>query len=180
LAVLTNFFVCETRESQNLLGALTPVARQVRPLSTAADEDITTIIRRASFAWLIADDDMHLRNMALLKVAQLGEEKFDGVRMAPMYDAATTRVFPHLSHDRMALKLNGKDDKLRRVDFKTVATRAGLKAATSDAIIDGLIAAMTSPVDRVSLPALAHYGPDGQAVAGQVLDVVRSRLAGFN
>jgi serine/threonine-protein kinase HipA len=76
--------------------------------------------------------------------------------------------------------LNGKDDKLRRADFKTVATRAGLKAATADEIIDGLIATMKNAVDKlVSVPVLAHHGPDGQAVAGQVLDIVRSRLAGF-
>jgi serine/threonine-protein kinase HipA len=36
----------------------------------------------------------------------------------------------------MALKLNGRDDELRRADFKTVATRASLKAATADEIID--------------------------------------------
>ncbi len=161
-------------------GTIDQVARRVRTLSTAPDEDITTIIRRALFAWLVADGDMHLKNMALLKVAEPGEEKFDSVRMAPMYDAVTTRVFPNLAHDRMALKLNGKDDKLRHADFKTVATRASLKAATADEIIDGLIAAMTNAVDKVSLPVLAHYGPDGQAVAGQVLDIVRSRLARFN
>ncbi len=161
-------------------GTIDRVARQVRPLSTAPDEDIRTIIRRALFAWLVADGDMHLKNMALLKVAEPGEEKFDSVRMAPMYDAVTTRVFPNLAHDRMALKLNGKDDKLRRADFKTVATRASLKAATADEIIDGLIAAMTNAVDKVSLPVLTHYGPDGRAVAGQVLDIVRNRLAGFN
>ena len=32
--------------------------------------------------------------------------------MAPLYDAVTTRVFPRLERDRMALKLNGKDDNL--------------------------------------------------------------------
>jgi serine/threonine-protein kinase HipA len=161
-------------------GTIDRVARQVRPLSTAPDEDITTIIRRALFAWLVADGDMHLKNMALLKLAEPGEERFDSVRMAPMYDAVTTRVFPNLAHDRMALKLNGKDDKLRRADFKTVATRASLKAATADEIIDELIAAMKNAVDKVRLPVLAHDGPDGQAVASQVLDIVRSRLAGFN
>jgi serine/threonine-protein kinase HipA len=152
----------------------------VRPLSTAPDEDMAAIIRRALFAWLIADGDMHLKNMALLKVAEPGEEKFDSVRMAPMYDAATTRVFPNLAHDHMALKLNGKDGRLRRADFKAVATRAGLKAAAADRIIDGLVAAMTDAVDKVSLPVLADHGPDGPAISGQVLDIVRSRLAGFN
>jgi serine/threonine-protein kinase HipA len=100
--------------------------------------------------------------------------------MAPMYDAVTTRVFPNLAHDRMALKLNGKDDKLRPADFKAVAIRAGLKAATADGIIDGLIAAMENAADEVRLPVLAHDGPAGQAVADQVLDIVRGRLGGFN
>jgi serine/threonine-protein kinase HipA len=161
-------------------GSIDRVARRARQLSTAPDEDIATIIRRALFAWLVADGDMHLKNMALLKIAEPGEEKFESVRMAPMYDAVTTRVFPNLAHDRMALKLNGKDDRLRRADFKTLATRAGLKAATADEIIDGLMAAMRNTVDKVSLPVLAHYGPDGQGVADQVLDIVRNRLAGFD
>jgi serine/threonine-protein kinase HipA len=161
-------------------GTIDRVARRARQLSTAPDEDITTIIRRALFAWLVADGDMHLKNMALLKIAEPGEKTFESVRMAPMYDAVTTQVFPNLAHDRMALKLNGKDDRLRRADFKTVATRAGLKAATADEIIDGLMAAMKNSVDKVSLPVLAHYGRDGQGVANQVLDTVRNRLAGFN
>jgi serine/threonine-protein kinase HipA len=161
-------------------GTIDRVARRARQLSTAPDEDITTIIRRALFAWLVADGDMHLKNMALLKIAEPGEEKFESVRMAPMYDAVTTQVFPNLAHDRMALKLNGKDDRLRRADFKMVATRAGLKAATADEIIDGLMAAMKNTIDKVSLPVLAHYGRDGQGVATQVLDIVRNRLAGFN
>jgi serine/threonine-protein kinase HipA len=160
-------------------GTIDRVARQVRSLSTAVDEDITTIIRRALFAWLIGDGDMHLKNMALLKVAEPGEEKFDSVRMAPMYDAVTTRVFPNLGHDRMALKLNGKDDKLRRADFKTVATRAGLKAAIADEIIDGLIAATKTAVDQLNLPVLSQYGPNGQAAADQVRHIIRSRLADF-
>jgi ABC-type cobalamin transport system ATPase subunit len=39
-------------------GTIDRVARQARPLSTAPDQDITTIICRALFAWLIADGDM--------------------------------------------------------------------------------------------------------------------------
>jgi hypothetical protein len=39
---------------------------------------------------------------------------------------------------------------------------------------------MKTTVDKVSLPVLAHYGPDGQAVAVQVLDIVRSGWLGFD
>lgn len=148
----------------------------MRRISTKPDEDIAIIIRRALFAWLIADGDMHLKNLALLKVAEPRDNKFSSVRVAPMYDSVTTQVFPNLRHDRMALKLNGKDDKLRRADFKTVSTRAGLKAGTADEIIDGVIAGMTSAVDKVKLPVLRNYGPDGKALADQVIELVRKRL----
>ena len=50
---------------------------------------------------------MHLKNMALLKIAEPGDSQFRSVRMAPLYDAVTTRVFPNLKHDRMTLKRNG-------------------------------------------------------------------------
>ena len=112
------------------------VARAVRPLSTAPEEDLLIVLKRALFAWLIADGDMHLKNMALLKIAEPGDKSFRSVRMAPLYDAVTTRVFPRLEHDRLALKLNGKDDKLRRADFRAFAATAGLKAAEADAAID--------------------------------------------
>ena len=58
---------------------------------------------------------------------------------ALIYDAVTTRVFPKLKHDRLALKLNGKDDNLRRADFQTLAATAGLRAGYSEAAIDELL-----------------------------------------
>jgi serine/threonine-protein kinase HipA len=64
------------------------VARAVRPLSTASEENLLIVVKRALFAWLIADGDMHLKNMALLKIAEPGEKQFQGIRMAPLYDAS--------------------------------------------------------------------------------------------
>src|SRR5690606_34808185 len=101
--------------------------------------DLLTLLNRALFAWLIADGDMHLKNMALLKVTEPGNRSFHTVRMAPLYDAVTTRVFPRLKHDRMAIKVNGKDDRLRRSDFRAWATTVGLRASDADAAIDGMV-----------------------------------------
>jgi hypothetical protein len=50
-----------------------------RPLSTEPDEDIAIINRRALFSQLIADGDMLLKNLALLKVAEPGDNKFSSV-----------------------------------------------------------------------------------------------------
>src|ERR1700674_869223 len=79
-------------------GTIERVARAVRPLSTAPEEDLLIIFKRALFAWLIADGDMHLKNMALIKIAEAGDQHFRSIRMAPLYDAVTTRIFPQLKH----------------------------------------------------------------------------------
>jgi serine/threonine-protein kinase HipA len=48
---------------------------------------------------LIGDGDMHLKNLALLKFAGPAADRFSTIRLAPLYDAVTTRVFPSLEHD---------------------------------------------------------------------------------
>jgi serine/threonine-protein kinase HipA len=160
-------------------GTMERIARAVRPLSTAPAEDTALILKRALFAWLIADGDMHLKNMALLKIANPGDDKFRSVRMAPLYDAVTTRVFPNLTRDRMALKLNGKDDKLRRADFQIFAKTAHLKAGNADAVVDRMIEDLGKAANGVALPVLPEYGPNGKKMAEEMLEIVRSRVASF-
>jgi len=157
-------------------GTMERVARAVRPLSTDPDNDILIIVKRALFAWLIADGDMHLKNMALLKIAEPGHKQFYSVRMAPLYDAVTTRVFPKLKHDRLALKLSGKDDNLRLADFRVLGTTAGLKAADVDGAIDDILQRVRDAVDHIVLPNAMHFTDDARKMVAEVLDICRMRL----
>jgi serine/threonine-protein kinase HipA len=157
-------------------GTMERVAKAVRQLSTAPEEDVLIVIKRALFAWLIADGDMHLKNLALLKIAEPGDEQFRSVRMAPLYDAVTTRVFPRLQRDRLALTLNGKDPRLHRADFRTLASTAGLKAADTDAAIGDMIQRMKEAAGRISLPELPGSGPEDRAITSKMLEIVRTRI----
>ena len=157
-------------------GTMERILRAVRPLSTAPEQDLPIIIERALFAWLIADGDMHLKNMALLKIAEPGDRRFRSVRMAPLYDAVTTRVFPRLEHDRMALKLNGKDDRLRRADFRSLATIAGLAAGAADAAMDGMAQRLSAAIGTLALPALPGLPPESGELAAKLARVVRARI----
>ncbi len=157
-------------------GTMERVARHVRALSTAVDEDMLLIVKRALFAWLIADGDMHLKNMALLKTAELGSERFRTVRVAPLYDAVTTRVFPRLGKDRMALKVNGKDERLRRADFKALASTAGLQAAPVDAAIDEMAGRLARAVGSVALPGSLRYPPAGEEIITRMLKICREQV----
>jgi serine/threonine-protein kinase HipA len=155
------------------------VARAIRPLSTAPEEDLLILIKRTFFSWMIADGDMHLKNMALLKIAEPGDRQFRSVRMAPLYDAVTTRVFPRLKHDRLALKLNGRDDNLHRGDFRVLATTAGLKAGDADAAIDEMLHRMKEVIDRIMLPAALAYAAGHESIVKKMLDICRNRIASF-
>lgn len=114
-------------------GTIEVTARGLRSFSTDPVADIDLLYRRAIFAWLIADGDMHLKNLAMLKTVEPGTKAFTSVRVAPLYDAVTTGVFPGLAGDRMALNLNGKDDHLGRDDFLATARTIGLTAAQAEA-----------------------------------------------
>ena len=160
-------------------GTIERVAKAVRQLSTAPEEDVLIVLRRALFAWLIADGDMHLKNMALLKMAEPGDEHFRSVRIAPLYDTVTTRIFPRLARDRMALKLNGRDDRLRRADFRALATTAGVKAVDGDTAINDMIQRMKEAAGRIALPALPEPDPDAAAMAAKMLEITRARLESF-
>ena len=160
-------------------GTIERVARALRAQSTSPDEDLLILVRRALFAWLIADGDMHLKNMAVVKVAEPGDRAFRSVRLAPVYDTLTTRVFPRLEHDRMALKLNGKDERLKRADFLAASAIAGLRAADANAVIDDVLERMRIAVTAIALPRLSDYGPAGEAAASRTLETCRDRVTSF-
>lgn len=152
----------------------------MRGLSTSPEADLLRLLKRALFAWLIADGDMHLKNMALLKIADPGDDFFCSVRVAPLYDAVTTRVFPRLQDDRMALKLNGKNSRLRRADFRALATTVGIRAGDADAAIDQIVDGLNTALTTASLPRLNHYGDAGQVMAEKMLAVVKGQLDSFS
>jgi len=155
------------------------VARAVRPLSTAPDEDLVNIVKRALFAWLIADGDMHLKNMALLRIAEPGEKKFRSVRMSPLYDAVSTRVFPNLRHDRMALKLSGKDDNLRRADFRALASVAGLKARDADAAMEDMLKRIDGAAGNIRIPDAISHDKEAEKLISDMLNTCRRRIEAF-
>lgn len=156
-------------------GTIERIARGLRPLSTDPAADLDILFRRAVFAWLIADGDMHLKNLALLKIAEPDAKAFTSVRFAPLYDAVTTRVFPGLGGDRMALKLNGKDDRLTRRDFMTLARTIGLPQIDAEAAIAELKGSLAQAVETVRLPAFAAEAEAAATVQGQILAIVGER-----
>jgi len=158
-------------------GTIERMARAFRPLSTDPASDLNILFRRAVFAWLIADGDMHLKNLAVLKTAEAGAKTFTSVRFALLYDAVTTRVFPGLAGDRMALKLNGKDDRLTRQDFLALARTIGLRVEDAEAGLDALTTQITERLVTLQLPAVAGEFDGACSVRDKVYAIAATRCA---
>lgn len=158
-------------------GTIERVARGLRPLSTGAAADLDILFRRALFAWLIADGDMHLKNLALLKIAPPGARQFESVRFAPLYDAVTTRVFPGLAGDRMALKLSGKDERLTPRDFLTLARTIELPIEHAEETMANVAAATRKAADALSLPKIARDREGVRSAEERVKAIAAERCA---
>ena len=158
-------------------GTIERMARSLRPLSTDPAADLNTLFRRAIFAWLVADGDMHMKNLALLKTADAGAKAFTTVRFAPLYDAVTTRVFPGLGNDRMALKLNGKDDRLNAQDFLALARTIGLTAGDAGAAITELAERLAERALTLRLPDFAGHAEAAKSAQEKLIAIVSERSA---
>lgn len=134
-------------------GSIEQAARALRGVSTDSEADIVTLLGRAIFAWLIADGDFHLKNMGMLKVAPEGAKNFASVRFAPVYDTVTTRVFPGLANDQMALALAGKRDQLTSGDFVKAGATMGLSAATVRERVESICRRLSVHIESLSSPS---------------------------
>lgn len=155
------------RANQKYDGSVEQAARALRGASTDPDEDLERFFERALFAWLIADGDWHLKNMAVLRIAKPKSQKFDVVSLAPVYDVVTTRAFPRFRNDQLALTVNGKRDKLRLEDFRRFGATVGVG---SDRAYE-LTKSFTEKFDQY----VAAQAPTNETVA-RALAIWRERL----
>ena len=95
--------------------------------------------------------------------------------MAPLYDTLTTRVFPGLESDHMALKLAGKDDRLRLVDFEALARTIELPLERARTITSGLVSSLIACIDEIAVPPLTDRS--AEAIVRAVRTLVRERCA---
>ncbi len=135
--------------SEKYQGSIEQVARVLRGVSSDAEADVLELLRRSLFAWLIADGDFHLKNMAVLRVAPDGARNFLSVRFAPAFDVVTTRVFPGLESDDLPLSLAGKRNRLSFADFVRAGATMDIDAHLVRDCVESLCARLGAHLEGV-------------------------------
>lgn len=86
------------------------IADAVTKVCTSGKVEVERLLRQIAFSYIIGNGDLHAKNISVL---------WDGVvRLSPAYDLLST--LPYNLDQKMALKIQGKDDKLRKgvfIDF---------------------------------------------------------------
>lgn len=120
------------------------VTEGVARFSTTRSLELPKLFRLLAFSYLIANGDLHARNVSLLVGAN------GVVRLAPAYDVLTTLPY---GDRRLALKVLGRDDNLKRAHFSELARLH----AVSERVV---LAAIDEVCDRAA-PFIARVGELG-------------------
>jgi len=108
-------------------GSHEQVSKAINKYTANPGLDVTNYYELVLFCFLTGNNDMHLKNFSLLK----RNLKYD---LCPAYDLVASELVVEGDDEDLALNLNGKKKKIKRKDFETAMTGAGLDQKVIDNI----------------------------------------------
>ncbi len=108
-------------------GSHEQVSKVIKKYTANPGLDVTNYYELVLFCFLTGNNDMHLKNFSLLK----RNLKYD---LCPAYDLVASELVVEGDDEDLALNLNGKKKKIKRKDFETAMTGAGLDQKVIDNI----------------------------------------------
>lgn len=144
------------------------IAGVIRQFSSAAAQDLETLLRALALNWVIGGTDGHAKNFSLLIAA--GQ-----VRLAPLYDVASVLPYPRripLKKANLALRIGGEYRlwKVGRRNWERLVSEMGLGAGAVERVRD-IVQAVPGGMEDVCAAA-RHEGLD-HPVAATLQEAVR-------
>lgn len=87
------------------------IGKAVIQYSSVPKMDVTNFFEVVLFSWLTGNNDMHLKNFSLYEPIE------NVVRLTPAYDLLNAAIINPKDDEELALTLNGRKKKLKKVDF---------------------------------------------------------------
>ncbi len=122
------------------------------------------LFRRCLFAFLVGNEDLHLKNLSLLHGPRV-------IALSPAYDLLNTTILLPGSREELALPLNGRKNNLRRRDLVDYFGRHRL--ALPDRVIDRVLGELAR--GAAALPALLERSFLSPPLRKRYLAVVEER-----
>jgi serine/threonine-protein kinase HipA len=121
-----------------------------------SEADLWLYLSHLIFSWFVANGDLHAKNISVIKWFRPGKlglyPELADISYSPIYDLVNTGIY--LSGNKFAITINGRNDKIRRKDFETVAEKWGGAKERVLLIMQEIAKAIQINIDEV----LEHSG----------------------
>lgn len=145
-------------------GSHEQIAKVIRKYSSVPQLDLVNYWEQVVFSWLTGNADMHLKNFSLYS-------KERGVYMlTPAYDMLSTALAMPEDTEELALTLNGKKRKLKKVDFVNAMQTSGLSEKVTGNLFDKFLKSQDKWFQCIDISFL----PDEQKV--QYKQIIQKKL----
>lgn len=112
-------------------GSYEKCAKIVKQHSSRAGLDIAELFIRIVFSFIIGNSDMHLKNFSLIE-NEPGSRKY---YLSPAYDMLPVNIILPEDTEQMALTLNGKKKRLKKIDFLSFADKCDITQSAAEKMI---------------------------------------------
>lgn len=116
-------------EDDKYSGSMERIGRKIRELSSIPGLDVQLFFERVLLNFLLGNGDAHLKNFSMLEAGD------GGLRLSPAYDIVCSKAVIPMELD-CALTLNGKQNKIRRDDFKQMGNTLKIPSKAVDSIFE--------------------------------------------
>ena len=119
-------------------GSYEQIAKAIQRFSAVPKLDMVNYWEQVVFSWITGNADMHLKNFSLYSKEQ------GKYVLTPAYDMLSTALVMPEDTEELALTLNGKKRKIKKVDFIVSMQASGLE----DKVINNIFAKFTKAKEK--------------------------------
>ena len=110
------------------------IADAITLISNAPQLEILNLLSQTAFSYLICNGDLHAKNISLQTLED------ETITLTPLYDLISTAIY---SDFNMAIKLDGRDDNIKRKVFTDFAERYQISLKVMTNTLDKLLKRFT-------------------------------------
>lgn len=131
-------------------GSYEQIGKAIEKYSVTPGLDLINFLEVLLFAFLTGNADMHLKNFSLLDQPGLG------MTLSPSYDLVNTALVNPEDDEELALNLNGKKRKIKRVDFVIAMNTLNIAEKQQQNIFNKLEKAISKWITFIDLSFLSQ------------------------
>ena len=130
--------------------------------------DVTNFFEIILFSWITGNNDMHLKNFSLY------EPQDCTIRLTPAYDMLNAVILNPKDDEELALTLNGKKKRLKRLDFISSGLTMGIEQKTIERLIQKYVKLLPKIEELIDRSFLSDEFKD------KYLNLINERIGRLN